>query len=307
MSLPATDGATQVVEPKPAETEAAKPETKTEAAAAPTETKPEEKVDASRELAILHRERKKLREQEKANAERLKKLEAYEAKLAKAKEDPESFLVEAGLTLDEIVQWKLKQGEPLTPEEQAKAIESKVNKTVEERIKEHEEKKAKEAEQIRMKEDIDAFRASVVKAVESNSEQYELISVYDQIDTAMAICAQAIQEDPDAYQTREDAEKLIPRVLDMLEAQLLEEQKEKLGRAKKLKSIFSAPVEEPKKDISPEATATPAPQPTLTNSMNSPASPVTEKPGALLSREESLKRLAAKLAAANPEKWGSAS
>lgn len=283
------------------------------AGAAPAEGAPPveaPKEDVSREMAILHRQKKKLQEEKKAQAERQKKFEEYEAKKAKAKEDPESFLTEAGLTIDDLVQWKLRQGEPLTAEEQAKLLESKVNKTVEERLAEHQKKKDEEAaaakteaEQIRMKEDINAFRNTLDSVIESNPEQYELISVHGEADTAMLICAQAIAENPDAYKTREDAEKLIPRVLEMLEAQLLEDDKAKFEKSKKLKSFYGK-VEETKKDTTPEALANPAP-PTLTNSMNSPTPPETKKPGALLSREESLKLLSEKLKASNPARWSS--
>lgn len=252
--------------------------------------------DVSRELALIHRERKKLEEQKKANAEKLKKYDDYEARRAKAKEDPESYLKEGGLTLDELIQWKLKQGEPLTAEEQAKLLDEKVNKTVEDRLREAEEKKSKEAEQNRISEDISIFKESVAKEIISKPEQYETLAYFgdEARDQVTAICAQAIAERPELYKDRESCEKLIPRVCELLETELFEKEKEKALKLQKLRKALE-PSDPHKKDTPPAQKDTPAPQTTLSNSQNSPASIATEQPGVLLSREESIKRLAPKL------------
>lgn len=270
----------------------------------PPEAPKAPELDPSRELALIHRERKRLKEQERANAERLKKLDDFEQRSAKAKEDPVAFLATFGLSLDDLIKRQLTAGEPPSTEDRVKTIEERL---AEQAKKEQDAKDQaeREAEQKRTREEVDAFRGSVSTAISSNPEQYELLTAEgdEGIEFVMAVCAQAIAEDPDSYPTRADAEKLLPRVLGMLEDQLLEQEKARHERRKglkKLQSLFgTAPKpEEPPKDTSkPEATVIPAPQTTLTNQTTvSPAAP--ETPGRLLSRDESIKQLAAKLDAA---------
>lgn len=272
----------------------------------PDETKPH---DLSRELALIHRERKRVKEQEKSLAERLKKAEDFEQKVGKAKESPFSVLEAHGLSLDDLIKAKLSEGEPPSAEDRVKTVEEKLQALEKEKA-EFAEASKREAEQKRNSEEINAFRGAIESHVKANVEQSELVSANDGIDLVMQICAQAIQEDPDAYKTRQDAEKLIPRVVGMVEDQLNDQLKsylEKVGTTKKGKALLQAlnlaAPEAVSKDIQKTtgAIANSEPQitPTLTNKAVSPAQP--EQSGRLLSRDESLKRLAAQL----QSQWGS--
>lgn len=207
------------------------------AAPVPAEQAPKKSDDdLSTRFAALSRKERKLLETEKAIKER----EAKFGPIAEAleKKDVLSLLNLGALTMDDVLQAALKQGEKPSAEDRVQTLEEKIAALQKE--KEDARIAAEEAEkQKRYRDEVEAFQKTLNEQLQASSEQYEFIHALGAQDQVFAAIEQIVTTDPDSYPERSDVEALIPQVAALIEEQLLE-QARKIGQAKKFKALLEA-------------------------------------------------------------------
>jgi hypothetical protein len=248
------------------------------------ETAPKQDDDASARFAALMRKERKLTELQRQIAEKEKKFEKYEKLESEKEKNPFAVLETHGLTLEKLIEAKM--NDTTDPREvMVKQLQEQI-KALQDRIdgKENEEK------QKHTTREVQEFKDSMRQTLEKDPEKFGLIASTESFDAVFDAIREIVAEDPDAYPTRADAEKLIPRVAEKVEESLYQTLK-KLQGVEKAKKLFQPQAEEPvvSGEIESGARASDVPERTLTNSsMNvAPATVVPTKP---LSREESLAR-----------------
>jgi hypothetical protein len=240
--------------------------------------KPEE--DLSARFAALSRKEKKLLDTERAMKEREAKLgpiaEAIE------KKDVLGLLSLGALSMDDVLQAALKQGEKPSPEDKIQTLEEKIAAWE----KTEADKKAADAEREKQKhydEEVNAFQKTLTEQLQANPEQYEFIHALGAQDQVFSAIHEIVLANPDAYPERKDVEALIPQVAEAIEASLLDQAK-KFSAAKKVKSLLepAGEAEPAVKGREPagfshspvSAKANPKPEATLTNKhASAPAQP----------------------------------
>jgi hypothetical protein len=240
-------------------------------AEAPKEEAPTQ--DLSAQFAALSKKEKKLFEDQARIKELEKKYGPIEKALSAAKEKPTALLEAAGITLDDLIQYQLKNGQPPTAEDKVATIEAKL-KAYEEQIKSKEEA----AEQARIDRAIADFKGQIKAHVATDAAKFELVAANNAFDTVYEVCEQ--------YYNETGKQLDISKAAELVEAELFENAKKVLNLSK-MKALY-ATAEAPKVLDTQKATGQSS-QTTLTNKSAASTQVAPPKP---LSREESLKRAA---------------
>lgn len=241
-------------------------------------------TDLSSKFAALSRKEKALMAQQKKVKELTDKYGALDA--INAKENPMAVLEKFGLSLDDLVQYSLKNGQPKTADDKILTVEEKLAKMEKER-----EAERQAGIQERNNKAVNDFKGKIRAHLDTDPAKFELIHAHKAYDKIFEVIAQYWDNQEDVEPN--DRQHLpIEKAADLVENDLYEEAKKFLG-VSKYKSLFlpQPPVEDTKK----KATDTPTPQtePTLTNKGPTPQVP---RPGQVLPREDAIKMIAAKYA-----------
>jgi hypothetical protein len=204
------------------------PETKPEAPKA----KPED--DLSARFAALTRKEKKILEAERKAKELLEKYTPLEEALTQ--KDALKLLERAGLSINDVLDAAIKQGEPPSMDDKVKSLEERL--AAYEREKQEALEKAQRDAQLKAAEaEVTAFKQTIEKQIKEGGEKFELIELHNAYDAIYEACFEIVSNDPESYQTRAQAEALIPRVAEMIEAEL-SKSLETLKASKKLKALL---------------------------------------------------------------------
>lgn len=243
----------------------------------PKAPSPAEDPDLAGKFAALAKQEKRVRDlQREMEAER-QELERYRSQKQKAKEDPESWLSEAGLTLDEAIDLKLRGMSTPTETDRVLSVEEKL-KNMQAEL----DRRDAEAKQQRQSEAVQRFKAGIQDVIDSNPEDFELIKSFGAIDSVYETCEKYYEES--GGQTLE-----VEKACRLVEAGL-EKEVQKYKGVKKLKSLFEQHLESSSEEEKQEPQATDTrPASTLTTRVVSPAQ--ADTPKRLLSREESLAKI----------------
>lgn len=263
-------------------------QTQTATTEAPPEN-PEEKRFASRFAALSKREKAAVQREQAAKAaeETLRskeaKINSLEQLLSTAKDNPIALLEAAGLSMDDLVNYHIRNAKEVTPEDKIAALEAKVQKELESRDKARQEEESKrkqveqEAEEQYIVQMIESYHKEVNDFIDAHPEEYETILAYNAKDEVFSLVRDHFAE-TGTILSPEDAAKQV-------EAGLLSEL-EKVLSLKKLQSKIQPPKEEitlPQRKSAP----------TLSSSqvLSDPIMGVTRR----WSNEERMQRAAAKL------------
>lgn len=273
------------------------------ASVAPPDAAPPQDDEISKRFLSLTAKEKAISAEKKRLEELKKKYEGYEKAFSEKDKNPFSVLDAAGLTLDQLIDYKLAQTDGKKPEDDKyKTLEEKVAELTSKLTAEEERKK-----QEHQSKEIGAFKSSIKSVLDADHEQFGLTALTDSYDAVYSsiqdVVSQAIAEaqengEPIPYQTREEVEALIPKVAAQVEEQLFEALK-KVQALGKVKSLFAAAETPPKDTVTPPVKDIPAPERTLTNSNSVPSGAGTRQ-SYIEDRDESLRIAKAKLNAA----WG---
>ena len=275
----------------PATTEPLNPET-----TAPVSNEPpkEDPRSAARFAALARREKQAV-EREKAIKAREEKIAADEAKfqpivdaLANAKSNPTAILNAAGVTLDEVISFTLRNGAPaeedkLTVLERRLEDEKKAREEAEQRRKTEEEK----AQQKYIETMIDSYRTELKQHLAQHPDDYELILASDAADEVFSTIVEHFAQTGQILSPEVAAKEY--------EAGLFAATEKVLGLKKfsgRVKAPEPAPEEKKEQPFTPPQRNTPAPR-TLSSSQTMSA-PLVKQP-ASMGREERMKAAAAKL------------
>ena len=245
--------------------EGEKPATsKTEAEKTPDIGKQQADQKLAGKLAQIVSRDKKLQAQKVALREPMQKVAAYEAALAKAKEDPLSFLEHVGLSYEDITERIINRGSPETAlQDQVTNLTKRLSDR--EEVERQNEKAAIAAQQVAV---VDGYKAEISDYVDQNAETFELVKATpNAIDLIYQVTADFYAENQRIL-TAEEATTLVENHL--------EEQATKLLALKKIKS-----------KVAPAATAVKKPansSTTLANSLS--ANPVTHRDPNTMTDEE---------------------
>jgi len=252
----------------------------------PAAQAPDKDARLSSQFAALSKQEKALFLEKKRLSEERKEIEGYRKAKGVAKENPLQYLAEGGLTLDDLIQFKLKQGEPPSADEKLKTIEEKLAAIEAQKAKDEEL-----AKQTNIDRAVSAFKAEIMSVIEKDPAKYEFIAARNAHEEVYNVIAQYWDENE---HLPPDKRRLpIEKAAELVENELFEQHKPLKGLSK-FKALF-APEPEAKPDTSTKAPEMSAPPrtTTLTNS-NTASTPGVEQKR-LLSREESIKVLAKQL------------
>jgi hypothetical protein len=250
------------------------------------EAAPKGDPDLSPRFAALARQEKRLLEERKAIAAQAKEIEEYRRWKSSAKEKPFEYLEAGGLSFDELVKQKLKEGKEPTVEDKLMTVEEKLKKLQEDRAREEDERKQANVSRAEA-----AFKDKIKSVVENDKAKYELIGAYDAHDEVFNVCKEYWEQNEHLPQEK----RLLPveKAAELVEAEL-EERMKKFQGVSKFKKLFTpAEAAAAKEEIASKAKDISEPEPTLTNKSAPAPSAEAKKP--LLSREESIKQLAKQL------------
>lgn len=243
------------------------------------EAKPQE-VDLSSRFAALTRKEKALLDRERKAAEIEKKFGKFAQ--SKPKENPLAWLETGEITIDELIQAKLKEGKPPTADEKVVTVEEKLRRLEEQIAAKEEQSKQEHINRV-----VQQFKDQIKAHVDSDKGKYELINAHDAYDQVYAVCEQYYEENRE----KPDFKALeVSKAADLVEDYLFEQAKAKYAKVSKYKKLFLPDADSPE-DIKTQATDTPKPQsePTLTNRGTTPSAKATK----LLPREIAIRQIAA--------------
>ena len=259
--------------------------------------------DLSSRFAALTRKEKKILEAERKAKEMLEKFGPLDEAISQ--KDALKLLERAGMSINDVLDAAIRANTEPTVEDKLKTVEQRLAEYEREK-REAIEAEKKRAEMQAAEREITQFKAGIKATIDADADKFELIRLNEAYDAIYDACFEIVSADPESYPTRAEADALVPRVAELIEAELAKSM-EKLKGAKKIKALFGIS-EEPavesksggsaREAISPQsAQANPkAHDVTLTNRQASnPAEP--DKRPKPLTREESLARAAAFLEA----------
>lgn len=254
-----------------------------------------EELFSSKFANLTRKEREILKKEQE-----LKALQEELGPLKDLKKDPQGSLPKIlesfGLSVDDVITYALNQAEAEglendpSPEAQIKRLEKKltqIEQSEQEKQKKLEEDRQK-AEQTRYSEAIEQFKGQISAFVEEKAEIYELIAAQNATDTVFEVIEESFNRTGKVMDIEEAA--------NLVENYLEEEAKKILLRSKKLKAVL--PVDEQSQALEGIKENTPKSQDdsevakTLTEDAVVSTAQINNPP---LTREESLKRAAAKL------------
>lgn len=207
---------------------------------------------AKREKALVLRE-KAAKDEAAAVAERLARAETYEARKAKASEDPLSVLGELGLTFEQLTAAVLKQGEPPTADDRVAKLEARLE--AEAKARADGEAAAKAQAEAMSKHQLEAavagFKNQISGFVKENTEKYEMIAAEDASELVFDVI--------DENYNKTGKLMTVEAASDMVEEYLFGEAKKRLAASKKLAGLFAPP------PLPPPPAVVASKKPTLTN------------------------------------------
>ena len=250
------------------------------------EPKAEPQDDFSSKFAALSRKERDLLQRERAFKERESRLSKYEEVEKHKSQNPMAVLETYGITFEQLLDHQLK--ETASPEDKKYNTLEETVRQLKAKLDEEEERKKQDG----INKEIDTFRQSITKALDGDNETFALIKSTGSESAVFDAVREAIMQDPESYQTRADAEALIPQMAAAIEKQL----EETLGKVKELPKVrrllgIEEIAAKAVSDTQTQAKDIAAPEVTLTNK---PAVPTGTQGTGRLSQEES-KRNAAKL------------
>lgn len=247
--------------------------------AEPKAPSPADDPDMASRFATLAKKEKRLAEERSQLQRERQEIQQLRERKEKAKEDPDAWLSEAGLTLDELIDRKLKGMTEPEPEDRVLSVEEKLK-----RLEQQLADKDTQEKHSRITEALEGFKGQIRDTVSSNAEAYGLIQGFERIDDVFETCKEYFE------QTGEPLE--LERACKLVEAEIESDIRKALEVPKVrklLETIGLAAV----KDTAPQAKDT---KPlTLNNRVVSPTAP--EQPKERLSADESKRRAAAWLQA----------
>jgi hypothetical protein len=266
----------------------------------PETENPGKAPDHSKAFAELARKQKAMLERDKKIKEMEAKYGKYDQALSTAKDNPMAILEAAGISLDDLINHQLKTNKVPTPEDKISTVEEKLAALQKER---EDEKRALKAEaeaaesqkkQEHFNSEVTAFKNTIKTSIESDIDKYESIHLNDAQELVFETAIEAIKQNPKAYETRQDVEtKLLPKILELIEAELFEQDKKKFESSKRLKTP-KEPTSTSEALLKEIVTAKEPQKPSVT--LTSKVTPTTSqvKSERLLPRDEALRQIAAK-------------
>jgi hypothetical protein len=255
--------------------------------------KPKEDDDFAHRMALLARKEKALTEKQreiKTLEDKIKKLERMEQL---QKEDPDAFLTESGLTLDQLINSALNKNKPETVEDKIAKLEKKLQE------KEEAEKAANLSKEEQAKKDKhEAARSQVMSTIEQvleeKAEEFGLVKSLGEKDLVYAVMEQYWEAKGELLPV-EDAAKLVEDEL-FNKVQSIKS----VDKIKKLFAMSDASIQNKleSSEIVSAQTGTVS-EPINQKTLTARSVPSTEQvqPKKMLSREESLKKIAKDLEA----------
>jgi len=198
----------------------------------PNQSKPDD--DLAARFAALSRKEHKFQEDKKKAKELAEKYSPFEEAITQ--KDALKLLERAGFSINDVIDAALKVDHVPTSDERVLTLEQKLA-AFEKSQTDAATAKEQSAQQEVFDREVSAFKETLGKTLASDPDRFELINSHGAADTIYDACFEIVQDDPDTYETRADVEALIPRVADMIEAQLQENLK-KLSGAKKFKAML---------------------------------------------------------------------
>lgn len=262
------------------------------------EVKKEEDPQFSRKFSALSKKEAGLRQKEQQLKSQEQAYQQYQQTLELAKSNPLELLKAHGTTLEDLISYTINSGEPAKPEDVTKAkLES-----IEAKIREYEEAGQKHQAQLKQQEQektLHSIHEEIKSFVASKADSYELIKLNNAETQVWEVIEQVYLESEGKVTLSQE------QAAEMLEQQLESEREQELARVeqyrqtKKYKSKHgqtsgrsSKPAES--QEVRTEYIVSKTPSPTLTNNSISVGAATTSKEP-LLTREESIKRIAAKM------------
>lgn len=265
----------------------AEPEQKPLEAEAQAEQKPSETDDDfAHRMAILAKKERALTERKKELKDledRLKKLERLERL---KDEDPEAFLQESGMTLDQIIKHTLEKNKTETPEEKIARIEKMLQD------KEENEKRQK------IENTVNTVKTQIRQTIDE-SEDFPLIKSLGEHELVYNVMEQYWEETKQMLPIEKAAELVENEFFEKVQSlKTIDKVKKLFAQAESTvqNKLEQSEIVQAQTNIVPEQVT----QKTLTNKVVAPAQPV--EPKRLLSREESIARIAKELEAKFAEK-----
>lgn len=190
--------------------------------------------DLSARFAALSRKEHKFQEDKRKAKELSEKYSPFEEAITQ--KDALKLLERAGFSINDVIDAALKVDHVPTSDEKVATLEQKLA-AFEKAQLDAATAKEQSAQQEVFDREVSAFKETLGKTLASDPDRFELINSHGAADTIYDACFEIVQDDPDSYETRAEVEALIPRVADMIEAQL-QKNLEKLSGAKKFKALL---------------------------------------------------------------------
>lgn len=240
------------------------------------EPKPQDD-DFSRKFAALSRRERAILEQEQRFKGERQSLTEYQKAKEAAKQNPVAYLKQLGLSVDDIVQHVLNEGQPATVEDEVKSIRAEIE-AYKKKEAEALESRKREEEELKNKQVIDGFKKKIVEFINQDTDRFEAIHTNEAYEDVFEVINNYFEKTGEVLS--------IEKAADSVEAHLVDDFKQTQERFSKLKKL--APKEPTETDLlSPQDTK---PAPTLTNNIT--ASSVASNSVKPRSREDSLKEAA---------------
>lgn len=196
-------------------------------------------ADFSRKFAALSKRQKELFLKEQALKEQESKYKPYEELEVLKQKNPLEFIKKSGLSVDQIIEMAIKEGEPPSVDDKFSAMEKKYNDLVAKM-----EAKEKEARENEEKKTIDAFKKNLENELKSKADKFELVNALGVFETVYDVIAEKFQQTGEIISTDEAAE--------MVENYYFNEAK-KLKNVKKLWGSVETKTDEPSSTVKTDA------------------------------------------------------
>lgn len=196
-------------------------------------------ADFSRKFAALSKRQKELFLKEQALKEQESKYKPYEELEVLKQKNPLEFIKKSGLSVDQIIEMAIKEGEPPSVDDKFSAMEKKYNDLVAKM-----EAKEKESRENEEKKTIDAFKKNLENELKSKADKFELVNALGVFETVYDVIAEKFQQTGEIISTDEAAE--------MVENYYFNEAK-KLKNVKKLWGSVETKTDEPSSTVKTDA------------------------------------------------------
>lgn len=214
----------------------------------------------TREFAALTRKEREVRGKMAALSEGEAKATAYQQSLTKARENPDEYLRQAGLTYDDVTKYYL-NGKAAPPEVQVKTVVERLQKEFEEKLAQRDQAHKQQQDQQVTNRAIQDFVAKIDNVVQTKPE-FELTRAYEATGEVYKLI--------DLHYAKYGELLDIETAAGHIEATLLEQKEgeaKKLLALEKIKSRLAPPAPDPKKGLSKQTSGPTDTGATITNAM----------------------------------------